>query len=219
MITFFKRLVQTKYYKMLDSKTHRLFGDWCNHKALKNANTSLMDIYLIAYPNASKADILELIEFSLYNQLLYEWHEIDEVLMSEWLNDYENEYLQIIKEAFLRQYIEFGSSFDEEIDSVYNLSHYKSSCKESWEYFKEKFIDTEQYFAWEIECDTILTKETFWDNPKCWSRYNVWVDITPKGTQYFNEILAPRFYNKYKDLEVEIDSKGNIMRWIGEINR
>ena len=120
MITFFKRLVQTKYYKMLDSKTHRLFGDWCNHKALKNANTSLMDIYLIAYPNASKADILELIEFSLYNQLLYEWHEIDEVLMSEWLNDYENEYLQIIKEAFLRQYIEFGSSFDEEIDSVYN---------------------------------------------------------------------------------------------------
>ena len=41
MITFFKRLVQTKYYKMLDSKTHRLFGDWCNHKALKNANQAL----------------------------------------------------------------------------------------------------------------------------------------------------------------------------------
>ncbi|EIB18168.1 hypothetical protein cje100_07866, partial [Campylobacter jejuni subsp. jejuni LMG 23216] len=26
-------------------------------------------------------------------------------------------------------------------------------------------------------------------------------------------------YNKYKDLEVEIDDKGNVLRWIGEINR
>ena len=34
-----------------------------------------------------------------------------------------------------------------------------------------------------------------------------------------NEILAPKFYNKYKDLEVEIDDKGNVLRWIGEINR
>ncbi|EKE4839768.1 hypothetical protein OU089_001848, partial [Campylobacter coli] len=42
---------------------------------------------------------------------------------------------------------------------------------------------------------------------------------TPKGTKYFQEILAPKFYNKYKDLEVEIDDKGNVLRWIGEINR
>ncbi len=34
----------------------------------------------------------------------------------------------------------------------------------------------------------------------------------PKGTQYFNKILSPRFYNKHKDLEVEIDSKGDIVR-------
>ena len=31
--------------------------------------------------------------------------------------------------------------------------------------------------------------------------------------------FSPEFYNKYKDLEVEIDDKGNIVRWIGEINR
>ncbi len=108
-----------KHYKMIDSKTHRLFGDWRNHKALRNTNTSLMDIYRIAYPNANRADVLELIEFSLYNQLLYEWHEVDEVLMSEWLNDYEKEYLHIIQEAFLKQHIEFGSSLDEAIDSLY----------------------------------------------------------------------------------------------------
>ncbi|MEE6575280.1 hypothetical protein VWM83_09345, partial [Campylobacter coli] len=41
--------------------------------------------------------------------------------------------------------------------------------------------------------------------PQYWSQYNIWVATTPKGTKYFNEILAPKFYNKYKDLEVEID--------------
>ncbi|WP_110544191.1 hypothetical protein, partial [Helicobacter cinaedi] len=215
MIKSYMQNFSIKHYKMIDSKTHRLFGDWRNHKALRNTNTSLMDIYRIAYPNANRADVLELIEFSLYNQLLYEWHEVDEVLMSEWLNDYEKEYLHIIQEAFLKQHIEFGSSLDEAIDSLYNLSNYKQSCKEAWEYFKENFINNERYFAWEVKCDAKLTKESFWDNPKCWSRYNVWVDITPKGTKYFNEILAPRFYNKYKDLSVEIDSKGNIIKWIG----
>ncbi|EHL8267774.1 hypothetical protein I9Q68_02340, partial [Campylobacter coli] len=55
--------------------------------------------------------------------------------------------------------------------------------------------------------------------PQYWSQYNIWVATTPKGTKYFNEILAPKFYNKYKDLEVEIDDKGNIIRWIGKINR
>ncbi|HED6133944.1 TPA: hypothetical protein R5X18_001631 [Campylobacter coli] len=49
--------------------------------------------------------------------------------------------------------------------------------------------------------------------------YNINCFRTQKGTKYFNEILAPKFYNKYKDLEVEIDDKGNIIRWIGKINR
>ena len=58
-----------------------------------------------------------------------------------------------------------------------------------------------------------------WDTPQYWNEDRFWVTRTQKGTQYFNEILSPRFYNKYKDLEVEIDDKGNIMRWIGRINR
>ncbi|AXL42344.1 hypothetical protein AEI20_06205 [Campylobacter jejuni] len=40
-----------------------------------------------------------------------------------------------------------------------------------------------------------------------------------KQIDFIYEILAPKFYNKYKDLEVEIDDKGNVLRWIGEINR
>ena len=46
-----------------------------------------------------------------------------------------------------------------------------------------------------------------------------WVATTERGEKYFNEILSPKFYNKYKDLEVEIDDKGNIIRWIGKINK
>ncbi len=52
-----------------------------------------------------------------------------------------------------------------------------------------------------------------WDKPKYWDMYTFWVARTPKGDKYFNEILAPRFYNKYKDLEVVIDSNGNIIAW------
>lgn len=32
-----------------------------------------------------------------------------------------------------------------------------------------------------------------WDMPRYWSGYNIWVATTPKGTKYFNEILAPKF--------------------------
>lgn len=78
--------------------------------------------------------------------------------------------------------------------------------------FRDNFICKERFNA-EDFCDTS------WDTPNKWSKYNINVMPTPKGTQYFNETLAPRFYNKYKDLEVEIDEKGNIIQWIGEINR
>ncbi|HFP7462809.1 TPA: hypothetical protein ACVZ4T_001867, partial [Campylobacter jejuni] len=67
-------------------------------------------------------------------------------------------------------------------------------------------------------CSTMFSP-TSWDTPQYWSQYNIWVATTPKGTKYFQEILTPKFYNKYKDLEVEIDDKGNIIRWIGEINK
>lgn len=57
-----------------------------------------------------------------------------------------------------------------------------------------------------------MYSDTSWDMPNKWSKHNINAKITSKGIKYFNEILAPRFYNKYKDLEVEIDEKGNIVR-------
>lgn len=133
------------------------------------------------------------------------------------------------------------------IDYPTNLSYYKEDKYQAWVYFRDNFFyakrfnrdlddDIMIYEGKEYsikDCPRRIDKErgsvlcgystmysdTSWDTPKYWSQYNIWVAQTEKGTKYFNEILAPRFYNKYKDLSVEIDSKGNIIRWIGKINR
>ena len=135
----------------------------------------------------------------------------------------------------------------ERIDYPTNLSYYKDDMYQSWVYFRDKFFYANAFSKYHEDdiliyedkeyttkdCPSYINKEgesifcgystmyspTSWDTPKYWSQYNIWVARTPKGDKYFNEILAPRFYNKYKDLEVEIDSKGNIVRWIGNINR
>ena len=136
----------------------------------------------------------------------------------------------------------------EKIDYPTNLSYYKEDKYQAWIYFRDNFFYTGAYNKGgeddiliyngkeysEQDCPTYFNTETnnrtycgystmysdtSWDTPKYWSQYNIWVARTPKGTQYFDEILAPRFYNKYKDLEVEIDDKGNVIRWIGQINR
>ena len=135
----------------------------------------------------------------------------------------------------------------DKIDYPTNLSYYKEDKYQAWVYFRDNFFYTNRFnrdFDDDImiyegkeystkDCPRRIDKEigsvlcgystmysdASWDTPKYWSQYNIWVAQTPKGTKYFNEILIPRFYNKYKDLSVEIDEKGNIIRWIGEINR
>ena len=136
----------------------------------------------------------------------------------------------------------------DKIDYPENLSYYKEDKYQAWIYFRDNFFyanafnksDDDDIMIYEgkeystKDCPTYFNTETkrkkycgystmysdtSWDTPKYWSQYNIWVAQTEKGTKYFNEILAPRFYNKYKDLEVEIDEKGNIIKWIGKINR
>ena len=136
----------------------------------------------------------------------------------------------------------------EKIDYPTNLSYYKEDKYQAWIYFRDNFFYTGEYNKGceddiliyngkeysEQDCPTYFNTETnnrtycgystmysdtSWDTPKYWSQYNIWVARTPKGDEYFEKVLAPRFYNKYKDLEVEIDSKGNVIRWIGQINR
>ena len=52
---------------------------------------------------------------------------------------------------------------------------------------------------------------TSWDKPEDWSGKNIVVAVTEKGKKYLNEILAPKFYEKYKDVEIYLDDEGNII--------
>ncbi|ELE4921010.1 hypothetical protein RC929_001445 [Campylobacter coli] len=143
---------------------------------------------------------------------------------------YISEYINILGQLFLAGYIDFDSYCDEEdrnkIDYPSNLSYYKEDKYQAWIYFRDNFFYQDKFIRDLDDPETLdeggyslILNDVSWDTPQYWSQYNIWVATTPKGTKYFNEILAPKFYNKYKDLEVEIDDKGNIIRWIGKINR
>ncbi|HGH3987024.1 TPA: hypothetical protein ACJISN_001695 [Campylobacter coli] len=159
---------------------------------------------------------------------------------------YISEYINILGRLFLAGYIDFGSYCDEEdrnkIDYPSNLSYYKEDKYQAWIYFRDNFFYTDAfskgyyddiliYKGKEYTANTLpklkkgetiystMHSAASWDMPRYWSGYNIWVARTEKGTKYLREILEPRIYNKYKDLEVEIDDKGSVLRWIGEINR
>ncbi|EAI3389612.1 hypothetical protein IO457_001646 [Campylobacter coli] len=171
----------------------------------------------------------------------------DENLKNSIKPNYNSEYVNIIGQLFLAGYIDFGIAPRSEdkytrTDYSTNLSYYKEDKYQAWIYFRDNFFYTDAfskgyyddiliYKGKEYTVNTLpkLKKgETIystmygaasWDMPRYWSGYNIWVARTEKGTKYLREILEPRVYNKYKDLEVEIDDKGSVLRWIGEINR
>ncbi|MGJ0159219.1 hypothetical protein ACP0SI_09220 [Campylobacter coli] len=171
----------------------------------------------------------------------------DENLKNSIKPNYNSEYVNIIGQLFLAGYIDFGINPRSEdkytrTDYPTNLSYYKEDKYQAWIYFRDNFFYTNTFLKSD-EDDILIYKgkeytvntlpklkkgETIystmygaasWDMPRYWSGYNIWVTRTQKGTKYLREILEPRVYNKYKDLEVEIDDKGSVLRWIGEINR
>lgn len=195
----------------------------------------LLDWFLKLYPRAKKTDVLELLEYELLGQItgLTEFQEFDQVLLlpfskcsqgydykthkslfNEPIPSFEADYFGILGELFLCGYVDF---LVEEPKDTY-LSLYKEDKYQAWIYFRDNFLYAAA-FDRNIEDGNLTIGSISWDEPKYWSQYNILVARTEKGTKYFNEILAPKFYNKYKDLEVEIDDGGNIIRWIGEINR
>lgn len=205
------------------------------------------DIELLIFsqmPHITKADILELFEFSILccfwasriegDEIVIWTHRIDNLDENLSPNPpkptYISEYINIIGQLFLAGYIDFGTYCDDEdrdkIDYPENLSYYKEDKYQAWIYFRDNFFYKNAYNRDMVEVrekypnmsDDEYVYSTY-DTPQYWDMYRFWVAQTEKGTKYFNEILAPRFYNKYKDLSVEIDSKGNIIRWIGKINR
>lgn len=183
--------------------------------------------------NMTKVDILDFFELSGLCYYCDSYHygnkfECDELFWEipdskiDFYNPtYISEYINIIGQLFLAGYIDFLCDWDddcEKTDYPTNLSYYKEDKYQAWIYFRDNFFYKERFLRKYDDNYHEIIKAS-WDTPRCWSEYNILVARTEKGTKYFNEILAPRFYNKYKDLEVEIDDKGNIVRWIGQINR
>ena len=192
---------------MLESISGNLFPQW--DIILDLHIKSYLDIFGVN-ANITEQDIMEIIEYDILCELseFYEYSEIY-MIFNLYSQKYKAKYTAVIAKLFLNDKVDFYI-----IDDLTQptLSNYKKDRDESWIYFRDNFISKERFNA-EDFCDTS------WENPTQWSKYNINATITLQGTKYFNEILAPRFYNKYKDLEVEIDEKGNIIKWIGKINR
>ena len=192
-------------------------------------------------PNLTKVDILEYFEVAILNLATGPFGEDDGVMELDssfftYLLDNDNitednstnptyisEYINIVGQLFLAGYIDFGLCGLQ--DKEENLLSRQKDLYQAWIHFRDNFFYTDAFYRdYEIldDSEDFSTEEygkAGWDMPKYWDRYRFWVARTQKGTKYFNEILSPRFYNKYKDLQVEIDSKGNVIRWIGRINR
>ena len=186
-------------------------------------------------PNITKTDILEFFEYIAFGRSISggecDSHFVpmcvdskNEVIENDSSPTYISEYINVVGQLFLGGYIDFGLCGLQ--DKEENLLSRQKDKYQAWIHFRDNFFYTDAYYR-----DITALEEKYpnmsdddyrnadWNTPQYWDRYMFWVNHTQKGTQYFNEILAPRFYNKYKDLEVEIDSKGNVIRWIGQINR
>ena len=188
-------------------------------------------------PNLTKVDILEYFEHialrlpigrgiecdCLYIPMSY-LDSKDEVIENDSNPTYISEYINIVGQLFLGGYIDFGLCGLQ--DKEENLLSRQKDKYQAWIHFRDNFFYTGAYYR-----DITEVREKYpnmsddeyiystWDTPQYWDRYRFWVARTPKGITYHNKIFEPRFYNKYKDLEVEIDSQGNVIRWIGRINR
>ena len=208
-----------------------LFPDFDSFEYGKDDGFWNFELFL-QIPNITKTDILEFFEYIAFGRSIgrgeCDSHFIPicylyEIADNEPSPTYISEYINIVGQLFLAGYIDFGLCGLQ--DKEENLLSRQKDIYQAWIHFRDNFFYTDAFYRdYEIldDSEDFSTEEygkAGWDMPKYWDRYRFWVTRTQKGTQYFNEILAPRFYNKYKDLEVEIDSKGNIIRWIGRINR
>lgn len=186
------------------------------------------DLFL-QIPDLKKIDILEALEILALRLSTFNNAEIDELILESYYFDlwkglyekqssYADDYIAIIGQLFLGGYIDFERcdwlEGEECIPAILSQYH-PNNQYEVWKYFRDNYIYELECNSWEFN----PTQGEFWDNPNNWNNLNISCIITPKGDTYYKEVLKPKFYNKYKDLEVEIDSKGNVIRWIGQINR
>ena len=192
----------------------------------------IIEVFLKVIPNTTKTDILELLEHCCLCMVASApRHESDEMMpyLSENESNYDidspnptyiSEYIGIVGNLFLAGCIDFLCDYDDDYkqtDYPTNLSYYGNSKYEAWVYFRDNFFYKKK-FSRSYDEDrnneegySVLYSCTSWDKPDDWSQYNILVALTPKGKQYLNETLAPKFYEKYKDVEIYLDDEGNII--------
>ncbi|HHD0504043.1 TPA: hypothetical protein ACOS48_001740, partial [Campylobacter jejuni] len=179
---------------------------------------SEMDLLLEYLRYTTKTDILLAFEYLLLKLIddeffarheidanIIQFYNIDSLNNTPYLNTpkptYISEYINILGQLFLAGYIDFGSYCDEDrnkIDYPSNLSYYKEDKYQAWIYFRDNFFYKERFIRELDDLETLdedgcslVLGNVSWDTPQYWSQYNIWVATTPKGTKYFQEILAP----------------------------
>ena len=208
----------------------------CNKQVFRESDELFskptISIFLKVMPHATKVVILEFMEY-LFLRLIstFARHESDEMMpyLSENESNYDidspnptyiSEYIGIVGNLFLAGYIDFLCDWDYEYkqtDYPTNLSYYGNSKYEAWVYFRDNFFYKKRFDRTDEENNdhpdwfATFYFATSWDKPEDWSGKNIVVALTPKGKQYLNETLAPKFYEKYKDVEIYLDDEGNII--------
>ena len=191
-----------------------------------------IDTFLKTIPDTAKSSILELMEYYFINTIVYfARHEIRDMMpyLTENESNYDidspeptyiSEYIGIVGNLFLAGYIDFLCDWDDDYkqtDYPTNLSYYGNSKYEAWVYFRDNFFYKKRFDRTDEENDNhpdwfaTFYFATSWDKPEDWSGKNIVVAVTEKGKKYLNEILAPKFYEKYKDVEIYLDDEGNII--------
>ena len=207
----------------------------CNKQVFRESDELFskptISIFLKVMPHATKVVILEFMEY-LFLRLIstFARHESDEMMpyLSENESNYDidspnptyiSEYIGIVGNLFLAGHIDFLCDYDDDYkqtDYPTNLSYYGNSKYEAWVYFRDNFFYKKRFDRTDEENNdhpdwfATFYFATSWDKPEDWSGKNIVVALTPKGKQYLNETLAPKFYEKYKDVEIYLDDEGNI---------
>ena len=208
----------------------------CNKQVFRESDELFskptISIFLKVMPHATKVVILEFMEY-LFLRLIstFARHESDEMMpyLSENESNYDidspnptyiSEYIGIVGNLFLAGHIDFLCDYDDDYkqtDYPTNLSYYGNSKYEAWVYFRDNFFYKKRFDRTDEENNdhpdwfATFYFATSWDKPEDWSGKNIVVALTPKGKQYLNETLAPKFYEKYKDVEIYLDDEGNII--------
>ena len=197
-----------KVFKEFKRNSVEILPDYEISNAVKKHQTKL-EIFL-TNPNITKVDILDFFELSglCYYCDSYRYgnkFECDELFweipdsrLDSPKPTYISEYINIIGQLFLAGYIDFLCDWDDDRDKIdypTNLSYCKEDKYQAWIYFRDNFFYKERFLRkYDDNYNEII--KVSWDTPKYWSEYNILVARTPKGDKHFNEILAPRFYNK-----------------------